>query len=149
MIGRFRAWLDHRMGLSEEGFGSLDEPQVSTTVLLEKRKDGTGFTPGIGGRIDAFCGAGGDSGNEAEPCYPLPGTVWTDYFLHPDGTLAAATPDDPAASQAFFAVGNESWQLLRRGRVHDDSGFDKDCETALARVPSLSPAPSGRCGLPP
>jgi len=31
---------------------------------------------------------------------------------------------------------------------HDDTGFDR-FETSFARVPSKSPAPSDRCGLPP
>src|SRR5215213_6960452 len=42
-----------------------------------------------------------------------------------------------------------SWPAECTRGEHDESGFEMDLETTLARVPSTLPAPSGCCGLPP
>jgi hypothetical protein len=68
------------------------------------------------------------------------------------GLIAATSAVAPAESDEIgrlFLEETQSWQLLRSERGHDETGFEKDLETALARVTPDSPAPSGRCGLPP
>src|SRR5205823_551828 len=51
-------------------------------------------------------------------------------------------------SEAALARGYSDWCASCTRTGHDESGFDS-IEASLARVPSLSPAPRGRCGLPP
>src|SRR5687768_15264413 len=45
----------------------------------------------------------------------------------------------------LFRAKSRSWPAFSNERGHDESGFNRFCETPLARVLPTSPAHSGRC----
>lgn len=91
-----RAWLDHWVRGVKGGFGNVRQARSSVTTFFEVHRDGEG-TLVPNGRLDGTT-------------FPYAGTTWTDWYLHPDGSLGTGAPTGPEES-AWYLSGShrQSW----------------------------------------
>ncbi len=84
-----RAWMDHWMLGQDNGFGAVADDQSTVQVLQEFK-----------GRPNSVI---------SDTRFPLSTTAWTDYFMQPDGTLAATAPPGNASGTYLSGSGRQSW----------------------------------------
>jgi uncharacterized protein len=99
-----KAWLDHFVRLVNGGFGSVRQARSSVSVLFETHRDET----------DALV----HNGRMDSSTFPLADTLWTNWYLHGDGSLTSDAPTTPEASRPYVTgTKRQFWSYQAGGDV--------------------------------